>query len=117
MSDDTNREFAELVGICWHEWVENKGHDAELLMCKKCWKYPEEVGQSPDFCADPRLVLREMMKRDDWPEFCASIGLYEQWDQGEQGTEQEWMLVNVNLILDTTGKLRDAAIKFLRKVA
>ena len=106
---DKNRELHELLGLCWHEWVRNIGHDAEDLMCDKCWRYPSEVGENPDYAADPRLVLREMMKRGDMLRFLDFLrgkwrGLL---------TEDTLLLAEI-IVLNTTGKLRDLAIEWLK---
>lgn len=53
---DLNKRFAELVGLHCGHWdtIFDTG------FCSTCNKMQEDVA---DFTADPRLVLREMMKR------------------------------------------------------
>ena len=94
---DLNREFARLVGLCWHEY------DTETLNCIHCEKVMwRKDSNNPDYAADPRLVLREMMKREDWHKFIGRI----------EDSRPSWFVENY--ILNLTGKLRDAAIEFLR---
>lgn len=76
-NDQINKRFAELVGI-----PRGIAH------------YPYEY---PDFISDPRLVLREMVKRSDWEDF------------------QKQVIDPFAYILDTTGKLVTLAIKYLDK--
>ena len=63
----------------------------------------------PDFKSDPRLVLREMMKREDWPEFSERLFWYI-----ADKTEIIKNFCEV-FILDTTGKLVKDAIKFMKE--
>ena len=86
---DKNRALHELLGLCWHEWTD-----------------------------DPRLVLREMMKRDDWDNFSEFVLI------AHTGLCVTSMVVDssVQLVLfplyyisDTTGKLRDMAIEWLKE--
>ena len=92
--DALNREFAELVGISPYESVFGNG---------------DGVGKRPiDFAADPRLVLREMKQRKDWGKFVFVVG---EWP-GAWTTQGSI----VCYILDTTGKLRDKAIEFMKEV-
>ena len=112
---DKNKELHELLGLCWHEWVRNIGHDAEDLMCDKCWRYPSEVGENPDYAADPRLVLREMMRCKDWSRFHMRIGSRERTVIDPDGIA--WVInseIRIDLVLNTTGKLRDLAIEWLK---
>ena len=94
-----NRELHELLGHCWHEWELS----APAYECKKCGqivtKYESTL--NPDYTADPRLVLWDMQKQDDWDGFCAKFLVdYEGWDT-------HYLLMD--LFLDTTGKLADLA--------
>ena len=103
---DPNKQFAELAGICWHEFVENMGHEGGEI-CKHCWKNPDEVS-NPNF-KDPREVLRVMMKRDKGthPDFTFQMNI---------SPCGGYSCIGIDYILDTTGKLRDAAIKFLSSI-
>ena len=100
---DKNRELHELLGLCWHETKADTP-----WKCSKCG-----MGMSlvvyPDYAADPRLVLREMRKRDDWIDFqnWCFVGVTELDGNVCYG-------VPIDLALDTTGKLRDMAIEYLK---
>ena len=59
-----------------------------------------------DFDLDPLLVLREMMKRKDWYQFLISIDCPVKFAE---------VCIPISYILDTSGKLRDAATKFMRR--
>ena len=114
---DKNREFAGLAG-CWHE-ILDCNHPArewyKTCLCGEHFNSNKEaeehiINNSPDYVADPRLVLREMMKREDWDSFCDYIGYL---DFSEDGYPLRY--VRMDYILDITGKLRDAAIEFLKE--
>jgi hypothetical protein len=98
MSDDLNKRLCEKLGICWHEQV-----DGQTLQCKHCGNpmlFPWQ--QHPDFTTDAGkvMLLREMLKRKDWPEFYRSL---------------KWSVFVEDYILDTTGQLRDKCIDFLNR--
>jgi len=65
----------------------------------------------PNYKADPRLVIEAMMERKDWPLFLDYVGgdYYPPADPLAGNIS----LIDCNLILDKTGKLRDAAIEWL----
>jgi len=65
----------------------------------------------PDFKSDARLVIEAMMEREDWPLFLDYVGgdYYPPADPLAGNIS----LIDCNLILDKTGKLRDAAIEWL----
>ena len=99
-----NQEFHELIGKCWHEFHFPRVGRHPWENCIHCGEV-EWKCKNPDYAADPRLVLRGMMAtkyRDDFYRKCLS-GLYPS-DLVER------------YILDTTGLLRDAAIKFLKEM-
>jgi hypothetical protein len=100
---DQNKHFAELVGaeIDWIGCTQFSGGvcdwagEVSDTFCNDC------IHATPlDYAADPRLVLREMRKREDWSRF---------------GREELYYMDLVGLVLDTTGKLRDAAIEWLER--
>jgi hypothetical protein len=63
----------------------------------------------PDFCRDPRLVLREMMKREDWLNFAWNYGV-----TGIAPKSQAYIAyISADDMVDETGKLAMAAITFL----
>jgi len=114
---DLNREFAELVGLCWHEQVSTK-EDGYGCSCGFLTYFGGEYGRhekenpNPDF-ADPRLVLREMRKKGILEAFIFAFNL--------GGSTPDSSFIDIDYILgpngelETTGKLRDAAIEFLKK--
>jgi len=120
--DPRNKKFAELCGICWHEdeWINHK------YICKKCKASLSDSlpGMwNPDFVIHPTLVLREMMKRDDWYDFSHSL-----WVETFSEVTTSKLSINYQVefmiersipnryILDTTeGRLLDAAIKFMEE--
>uniref|UniRef100_A0A6M3JCU7 Uncharacterized protein n=1 Tax=viral metagenome TaxID=1070528 RepID=A0A6M3JCU7_9ZZZZ len=53
-------------------------------------------------------LLRTLIKREDWPAFVNTIG-----SQYINIYHYNTRAVDVDIILDTTGKLRDAAIEWL----
>jgi hypothetical protein len=67
-----NKRFAELAGICWHEWHDHRPQYQQFT-CLKCGLTTEHPCQ-PNFAADPVAVLEVMMKReDDWIDFAEKI--------------------------------------------
>jgi len=105
---DKNRELHELLGLCWHYPAAPSMSHVGGAVCKKC---KQRLDANPDYAADPRLVLREMMKLPEaqWIMFLSAIGSME-YNRSDD-------MIYISLILDTTGKLRDAAIEWLRKEA
>ena len=104
MTQEINRKLHEALGRCWHEPAANKP-----WYCMKCKDYFHHT--NPDYCADPRLVIEAMMERKDWPLFLDYVGgdYYPPADPLAGNIS----LIDCNLILDKTGKLRDAAIEWL----
>ena len=101
---DKNKELAELLGICWHEVSGTYPLDPEGTMCcNTCECYVDNINlhSNPDFSTPEGIVslLGIMHQRGDWDTF--HLKLY-------------WSTFVDNYILDTTGKLRDKAIEFLK---
>jgi hypothetical protein len=119
-AQDSNRRFAKAAGICRH-MVRNysliRDHrevSPPTCSCRKTFFTDVSLEmhikrENPDFCADPRLVLEVMMKREDWLEFWESTG----WNDAHFG-EQE-LSIPISYILDTTGLLALKAISWLEK--
>jgi len=110
---EPNRELAELVGLCWHELIEQGPGKPPICTCngKETIYGDGHLKLIPDYAADPRLVLREMMRREDWHVFWHNhIDIPS--DRYRMGVVQKL----IDLILDTTGQFRDEAIKFLKEV-
>lgn len=101
---DRNREFAELTGLCWHEW-DIPTLQGQMFTCKLCGEWSEKPFH-PDYAADPRLVLREMiLKCKDWDGFVDRIG-------ARIGGQAYF---HHAFILDTNGLCRDQAIVWLKR--
>jgi hypothetical protein len=104
--NDINKELAGLLGIPRHRT--GKAGYCEVCGHHSCFKH------NPDFISDAGKIelLRLMMKREDWPEFCNSIGhSYATKKIPSSAYYYIWMVY----ILDTTGRLAQAAVEFLRK--
>ena len=100
-----NRELHEALGYCGHEWEKPK----QLWLednCLKCGRlYRGEQDENPDYKADPRLVIREMEKRNDFDAFCKTIGI-----RSHGGP----FYVESTYIMDDTGKLATLARDWLK---
>ena len=104
---DQNKRFHTLAGLCLHEWIPCPYTSSEW-QCKECKQFFEApLPSMPDYKADPREVLKVMREREDYRAFLRAkidgLGFTDQWDKN----------ILIDLILDTTGKLRDAAIKWM----
>ena len=119
--DTLNREICEKLRICWHE--PKSGYDRliknDKMECVKCggWfkVHPLDLRfiDNPDYTSDPGKIqlLREMQKREDFPLFMARL-MY----MGDNIEAIDWdNNIDVDLILDITGKLAKEAIEFMRK--
>jgi hypothetical protein len=107
---EINRKFAKLARICCHE--ENIGYLPDYgCICgfkdSRRWVLKKHLlkNPNPDFCADPRLVLEVMMKREDWSEFLFVIVA--------ALTCKEERCPLIRYILDTTGLLAVKAIEWM----
>ncbi len=80
--------------------------------------YPgKDCTYNPDFISNPRLVLGEMKKGEDWDTFAYVIGS-PFWESDKDGrcTDIKHYTVDIDYILDETeGLLVKAAIEFLRR--
>ena len=108
--DQINRRFAELVGMCWHERI-----DEMTCTCGLGFRtnaiYMHIQDSNPDFIANPTLVLKEMLKRKDWHNFLDIIGL-PYWDEHDI----KHSAIDAMFILDETeGLLVKAGIEWLEK--
>lgn len=110
-----NKELHEALGYCWHELYYH--HETPSIQgfytcsCGKTFSHASEAFEhtsksNPDYVADPRLVIREMMKREDWENFL---------NQGIQ--KQKWLRDDdwIELFMDTTGKLAQLALDWIKK--
>jgi hypothetical protein len=105
---DKNRELAELLGLCWHENAIQPLYSNIRFACSKCGS----MDYNPDFTTDPGKIelLRLMMKREDWWDFCNTIG------RAVPGFTTVNCFIDVDLITNTTGLLAQAAREFLRGI-
>ena len=115
---NVNRRLHEAFGHCWHEsfvvvqpYIEYE--QDRIVKCVHCEKQGSQSDLSnPDYAADPRLVLREMMKREDWIDFFQWASDHKKMlDYNGRGS----VFIKLKYLLDTTGKLRDIAIEWLEK--
>jgi hypothetical protein len=102
---EINKKLAGLLGIPWHEKSLAPVLPGEAL-CSCGFLFSRRTIRvhtkkcNIDFCADPRLVLREMMKREG---FVAYL-------------EERYSLQDIFCFLtDTTGNLAVKAIEWLEK--
>jgi hypothetical protein len=103
-TQEIDRKFAELAGICWHDWEYEVIDGFTKWVCSKCHKFRNISDPDPNnFCGDPRLVLREMDRIGKLVEFLASLNC------------RNYIVFTVYYILDTTGKLALSAIEWLQQ--
>ena len=107
-----NRELHEEFGYCWHEWEWSSENGQGAWKCRKCGKLSLERNDNPDYVADPRLVIREMMKREDWSAFCDQIGHSYATHETKAAA---YDYIYLFYILDTTGKLAQLALDWLKE--
>ena len=108
-----NRELYEALGYCWHE--KHAEYNGEIACtCWATFRSEEEFtlhckSSNTDYVADPRLVIREMDKWDKahhtHPDerFINNLGC------------MEYEVVSVDLILDTSGKLAQLALDWIKE--
>jgi len=106
-----NRELHEALGYCWHEERPDILRIDDVLTCRKCGAF--FIGddmENPDYVADPRLVIREMEKRGCLDKFiCYVCGIHHlQWNRNVTDFTKL-------VAIDTTGKLAQLALDWLRK--
>lgn len=106
-TEEINRRFCELAGICWHDYNGWINH-IETLKCKYCAeKYKPNA--NPNFCAHPDLVLEVMRKREDWRLFLSYCTGYRASNREEIAAH--W----AELFLNKTGLLCRIAIKWMEE--
>jgi len=115
--NELNRKLHEAFGHEVHECVEGNWDVPFRCSCGFTTNDPEEMFKHldsnpvPDYCADPRLVIREMEAAGRLKGFLDyGAGMY--FDKDEHLDEA--FLVWVDLILDTTGKLARLALEWLK---
>ena len=113
---DKNKQLHKLLGLCWHEWKPTKDIPENLAYgssCKKCGTHINISGDNPDYTSDAGKVqlLREMAKRKDCCDFLLRVNAL----AGKHTLIGD--LIHIDYMIEDTGKLRDLAIKWLKKEA
>jgi hypothetical protein len=110
-----NRKLHEALGHCYHEWKRVTVDPKSSYQCQKCWVEIKEP-YNPDYVSDPRLVLREMQKREGFSCFLSFLMFGSENDCLEDELiYAEATLQIVDLILDDTGKLAQLALDWLER--
>lgn len=108
-----NRKLHEALGHCYHEWKRVTVDIESLYQCQKGWVEFRKP-TTPDYVADPRLVLREMRGREDFSYFLSFLMFGSEHDCLEDELiYAEATLQIVDFILDETGKLAQLALEWL----
>jgi hypothetical protein len=111
---DINKELAELLGLCWHEYDHWEGR-YQVCRCGVKHFYSDKPVDwaNPDFASDSGKIelLRLMMKREDWSKFAVYI-----WDAEVVINSQviPQVAITIIYITNTTGRLAQAAVEFLK---
>jgi hypothetical protein len=120
-----NKHFAELAGVCWHEWTGGGDEDDLFYICLFCHTtaHKDYLPLNPNFASDPVAVLRVMRGRDeeDYTKFVMSL-VSRHWTSPHNGFSglavQSYCVLVINkYILDTTEpcKLAVEAMKWMEK--
>ncbi len=110
---DKNKELVLRLGMQWHERISSIYHPTACTCGYEagCWDYVDKhiENNAVNFAAPDgiALLLTKMREREDWAEFIYFTG----WKDSHGRIN-----IPIELILDTTGKLRDAALAFLSQV-
>jgi hypothetical protein len=121
-TNEINKQLHEALEKCWHEpeilhtTVKNISGIIGTTtgfgswICKKCHRVINDCS-NPDYCADPRLVIEAMMERPDFALWMAHLEYI-----GDNIEATDWdHTVDIDLIMDKTGKLALLAIEWMRK--
>jgi hypothetical protein len=105
VEDNKSRDVWLVFDMCKHP-----SFDAECMhKCPDCGAKDFSI---PDFADRDRiLLLEEMKKREDWPEFC---DLYGVWNIRYWNDEQQHDSIYVDLIIQR-GKLLDAVHSWFKE--
>ena len=99
---DLNRRFADLIDLCWH--IDGYDPNDSYLRVPRCPKCQIELKQdfhNPDFISDPRLVLREMMKKKGFGNFLYHLCTGKGMSHEDRLLFVLYDLVPVDYMLDT----------------
>ncbi len=87
--------------------INRKLHEA---LGEKWYRYSPQ--DNPDYCADPRLVIEAMRKREDWREFYIWASDHGRaLDYNSQGT----VFIRMSIAMDKTGKLAKLATEWIER--
>jgi hypothetical protein len=119
--NDEMREFARLAGFCWHEIHTELDPDNDGWMWSTCscgkdkWMDHslDKRHRNPDL-SDPIVVLGIMRKREDWPEFVATIGFHGWTEYGKDSFVDINYLLSPNGTPERSGKMLRAAGEYLK---
>ena len=124
---DKNKELCGLLGICWHEIIVQASDDINFTLnktycsCGKAFRYDSDYFKhtkesNPEFTTPEGIVqlLGIMRERKDWDKFAQKYLHLKMLHFFPDGTNRADYEISINYILNTTGKLRDAAIEFLK---
>ena len=107
MRDDINKRLCELLGICWHEQI-----DDQTLQCKHCGApmlFPWQ--QNPDFTSEKGRIdlLRRMENHPNGKLFFAQLTYA---GDNVEAIDDDG-LIQRSYILDDNGALARVALEFL----
>ena len=113
MKDDVNKRLCELLGICWHEQV-----DDQTLQCKHCGApmlFPWH--QNPDFTSEKGRIdllkrIRGMKGLDNFFLFYGEMQREEFGELPMVGLEFTSIFID-SIMLDDNGALARVALEFL----
>ena len=102
-----DKYIVERLGYCWHEWVENKGHQScnEPIMCDKCWNYPGEGPPNPDLTTWEGFGWL-------WDRFAGGEGFLKVWEKTHANAPwsgEAWTAIH----LVNPTRFRDAVYEYL----
>ncbi len=74
ITPEEHKRLAKKLGICWHDVFASSFHSMPFScrLCGRVFKTRKD-GNNPNF-SNPLVMLRKMMKREDWPKFLLTIG-------------------------------------------
>jgi len=107
-----NQELHEALGYCWHGLVSINENGDLVCSCGRGFyteaNFDYHIKEcNPHYVADPRLVIREMMKKGLLKRFLSSIGTTTNLDAlGKMSSL---------IAIDTTGQLAQLALDWLRE--
>ena len=110
-NDEVNQRLHKAFGYCVHEMVKDSSKYFSWFCCAECKYMASEPSRSPNYCANPLLVLREMRERGDFGRWVSVVN-------GLSINEDGYLLndvIPIDLILDTTGKLARKALEWVER--